>query len=369
MDESHNQLAEHSERQEADDVIISEVEDRVGAGLEALNAGGDSNDVMEAFAAAKPGSDETAEDAVVEDTGDSVEDVESGTDADPQAEEAADDDAVIEDELDYDSDSPTLPDSYRRSLYAAGWKDEQIDQNLAHMGADFLRIAAQQHEARTRQLAAFAEAGRADQPTPEADVEEPTDVAVPAGGLSPINTAALKEEFGEDAVIDAIVDPVNKVINAINAIIPQLQAGQTAVQQAENERLEMLVNEFFGADQMKGYTGLYGEPGKRTPEQEQAVGEVLRKADAIGYGAKAQNQPMTIEEMLFAAHDIVSAPYAREQIRNEVRGEAKRRTKGVSLRPGGRRKAAPTTGKPRTEQELEDKVGARMAEVFGVMPA
>lgn len=47
-----------------------------------------------------------------------------------------------------DADSPTLPDSYRRSLKAYGWTDDEIAQNLKSLGSSFIGTAAKIHSNR-----------------------------------------------------------------------------------------------------------------------------------------------------------------------------------------------------------------------------
>lgn len=371
MGQQTSQVEQGTERQAEAEFDMDALERKIGAGLDAFNNGENVNDAVTAVSS----SDEPTPDAPnAEVAGDESASTEEGTQPDD-----ADGDAAAEDETEPgeeaqkatpaksgSSTAPTLPDAVRRSLYAYGWEDDQIDTNLKTLGADFIRTASQIHSNRSQELSSWAEMGRRNQeqtlaPSQTGAVADPNAPSV----LTPIDTKKMKEKYGEDAMIDEIVGPVNQVITRINAVLPQIQQGQTTVEGAGNIQLATLINEFFTSQDMKGYSELYGDKAA-TPEQREARNRVVELADQICYGAQAQRRRISVEEALMAAHDVVSADTRKKAIRNEIRSAVKNRSKSVSLKPSGRANRPNPNTKPRNERELEAKVGAAMEKAFGV---
>jgi hypothetical protein len=368
---------EHSER--SDEVAFDEaaLEAKVGAGLEALEAGEDVTEAMSSVS--KPDESDSDDDGDGADV-DEVEEAEEDASEESDTEEAAaEDDAVEEDGSDADdsdaeSDAPTLPANHRRSLKAYGWEDDEIDQNLRVMGDQFLRTAQRIHDNRSKEIQHYAEQGRKlrEEQSDSDDSEEPKSESTPSGPntLEPIDVDKLKDEFGDDALIDKLVGPVNSAINRINAIAPQLESGQSAVNEAQHQQLEQIVTGFFGGDDLRPYSDLYGGKNPQTPEQWEARDKVLDMADALMYGSQAAGRSMSVEDALMEAHNAVSAEHRAKTERKKLRDDVKKRNQGTTLKPGGRKKTKQSSsGKPKTEAELERRTGERMARVFGTEPS
>ena len=300
----------------------------------------------------KPDSDEADETEDQSETDDGKDGTEEQTDEDEEAVAA--------------KAAPTLPESYIRSLKAYGWTDDEIDANLKSMGASFIATAAKIHGNRNTEMAAWAAAGRAAREKGQAPVNDGSSPVHPAlQGLKPIDAAQLKEKYGEDELVEAVVGPVNATIAAINAVLPQLMQGQQAVQDARMQALDRQIGEFFGGDAMKPFASFYGDgTAEFTPEQLTQRNKVLETADALLFGAKAQGRNLTTEEALVSAHDLVSGEFRTETVRAGIKKETKARSQSMLQRPNSRGKK-PSGGRPRTEREMESKVGRKLAEVFG----
>lgn len=339
--------------------------------------------------------DPVEEDEPVEDEDEPVEDEEEPVEEDePADDEPVDDEeepsgeeedaqVAAAEEGDVDPNAPTLPDPYRRSLKARGWTDEDIDQNLTALGDRFLNIAANIHQSRNDELATFAAAGRqarqqsqqpASQPEPSTDSTSPSgEFKVP----SPVDGDALKknlrDKYGDDEMLDELVDsllnPVNGAIEAVNAIVPSLQQGQQAATQAANDQAVKEVEAFFADESLAPYKELYGDEqkGPLTQQQVDNRNEVLDQAFSIKLGAEQlRGQRLSVAEAMRLAHELVSKDYKETAVRRKITKQAKKRTKGITLKPG-KSKGGPSSSetKPATRSELEKATRKRLQKVFG----
>jgi hypothetical protein len=378
-----NQDPEMTEEQQAE--ARSQLEDRVRGSLSEVFGDEDGPDDAPSDEEKPEGGEESPEDGEESPEDDEEEspenqdegeeeDPEDGSDADAGDEDAAEEAAA---EGQNDPDAPTLPDAYRRSLKAYGWKDEEIDQNLKALGTNFVSTASRIHENRNAELANFAAAGRQArerQQVPldqdgQQDQQQTAQEKSPLKALKPVNADQLKEKYGEDELVDAIVGPVNATVEAINAIIPSLQAGQQAAQQAEVERVSRQVDEFFGNEELKSYSELYGSSQEGLNEaQLETRNKVLDTAyDLITGAATLRNQQLSLNEALGLAHEIVSKDFKETAVRQEVKKKAKKRNRGLSMKPtkGSGRNALDRKGEPRDRSELESRTRSRLKSVFG----
>jgi len=286
---------------------------------------------------------------------------EAGEAAKPTAPEAA-----AEEPTD-GSDAPLLPDSHRRTLEAYGWDKTEIDDNLARYGSKFLETSARLHTERNARTMEMAEAGRrakeaaGGQSATEAAQPRPAQSAQGISAIPQVDTKALKEEYGEDTLVDAIAAPVNAAINAINSLLPQLQQAQQSAQQAEFQQLSTKIDEFFGASAMKPYGGLYGDGSKSlTSDQVATRNKMLETADAIITGAGYQGRNVPLDQALLMAHDLVSQDFKVQAIRSDLKGKLTERSKGISLRPSHRAAGDPGAGR----DTLVERTRARLAKAF-----
>lgn len=301
---------------------------------------------------------------------DTVEDDEpADAEAGAETETAATKDADTEpQEAVADPNAPTLPASVRRSLKAYEWTDEEIDQNLKVMGPSFIATAQKLHNTRNQETAKWAEIGRAQRQTTQADSAAHTakqeDRSQP---IPKLDAAALKEHYGDDALIDKILGPVNAAIDRLNEeVLPTVRQTQQASQQSEQRALFNAIEGFFTSKEIKnGYGELYGEAGQATFAQPHvdARNKVLEMADALIVGAAKQGRNLDLQSALTLAHDSVSGDYKGKAAKKELAASLQKRERGISLKPGN--KSAPVgDGKSNSRDDVEKRVGKRLAAVF-----
>ncbi len=287
----------------------------------------------------------------------------------PETQEATDETATEADE------SLTLPANYVRSLLATGWSQDDIDSQLSVLGKDFEVVAEKIHENRLRESREWAAHGRiaADQASQVKD--GPLDDPNPLEELKRIDVDALKEEFGADenmtALLERIAGPLNKTIEAANIMFPSVAESAARQKQSENAALETEINAFFTSPDLGSYEGLYGKgPMNGVTDQDfQQRLKVMEQADRIRVGASYQGREVGLTEALSLAHDSVSADFTVQAVRKELQAKVLERSKGITSRPTkietseNASLAAPKT--ERTRAELEAHAAEALKKVFG----
>jgi hypothetical protein len=258
---------------------------------------------------------------------------------------------------------PTLPDSYRRSLRAYGWTDDEINTNLQALGAKFIDTAERLHSNRNQEVNAWAEAGRQKLAAERQPQGQPQPQAGPTS-LKPLDTKELKKKYGDDDLIDEIVGPVNATIAAINSILPQLEQGRQVVANSQYEQAVKVVDSFFQSKDLATYAPFYGDT-KVGVNQEQlaARNQVLDTAYALMTGAATvQGRQIPLEEAMILAHDVVAKDFKETAIRAKVKSQVVTRSRAVGLKPTAKTKPAATG--PAKGEDLEKKVGQKLASLF-----
>jgi len=299
---------------------------------------------------------------------------ETGKAEEDAAEEMEEEETKEEDEEDEEADEeaasdeklPTLPAAHQRSLLAYGWTEEEIVDSISAHPEATMRTAAHIHKQRVDENARYAAAGRKAREKPE-DKPVVTSVSSAAAGLKQIDVDALVERFGgNEEIIKAIVTPVNKAIEAIHAVLPDLQAGASAVQQQNMNSLAGVIDKFFADATLKPYAELYG-PADETPSEEQMAfrNKVLEEADALIAGARLQNRHVSVEDALAFGHEIVSRDHKVKAIRHGLKKTLKKRANSFTTKPSSRKRdAGEDSGKPKTRKQLETSVGKKLREAF-----
>ncbi|NIV16171.1 MAG: hypothetical protein GWN62_34405, partial [Aliifodinibius sp.] len=116
---------------------------------------------------------------------------------------------------------------------------------------------------------------------------------------------------------------------------------------------------FFTGKDLDSYKDFYGLPdeknpydwSKTTPGQAANRKAVIDEADAIITGYEFQGKQISVAEALEKAHLRVSAPIAERVIREKILSEVKKRSKGVTLKPSGRKNKAPSTIEKKSEEK------------------
>ena len=288
------------------------------------------------------------------------------TDAPEQDEQDSDqDESDASPEADKPVEQPsTLPDSWRRSLKARGWDDETIDNFWTERPDLAATVFEKVHVSRNEELSQWAALGRAHRAIPEASaVVAPKPTEKPA--LTAIDVEALvAQSGGSEEVIRAFADPLNRVIEQLNQVVPHVQRSVEDAKARAQETLGAQVEAFFGRDDAKPFSAVFGESAKNlTAEQLAARGQVLEQADALMAGALLQGRKLAVEEALEMGFDIVTSDQKIQAARSELRKSVKKRAKGLTLKPSARR-SAPATGK-RSRAQLESVVEEGLTKIFG----
>ena len=262
------------------------------------------------------------------------------------------------------AETPTLPDSYIRSLKAGGWTDEKIALNLRVMGKDFIDTAATIHSSRNHEVGLWAEAGRQarEQQQQQSQRAPAQQTAMPGTGVLPLlNVEELKKEYGDDALITRVVAPMNAVIEQMNRMLPAVQETQRRANQAEQDMLFQQIDGFFGSKGMAAYKDVYGDNGAVLKEEHfTARNKVLEMADALVVGASLQHRKLSSADALQMAHDSVSSGFKKQEARAEIKQQLTKRAAGVTLKPSSRN-SSKRSGGGLTHEELVKKVSAGLA--------
>lgn len=268
--------------------------------------------------------------------------------------------------------TPTLPAAYVRSLKAYDWTDEEIAEAARTPG--FLNTAAKIHANRNKEVQAWAEAGRkAKGPQGQAATSQTNaHEAVPqqslpevSVGLKPVDAKALKAQYGDEALIDAIVGPVNATIEQINRMLPVVQSTQHRAQMAQAEMLGRQIDGFFGGKELAPYKDTYGtETAKLSNEQLAARTKVLEFADALVGGAMQQGRSLSFDEAMQLAHDATSGGQRTQAARQQITQQIQKRSAGLTLKPGSRGSSL-KTGPAQNRTDLQKRVQGGLKAVFG----
>lgn len=332
---------------EADDVSREAIESRLSDRLAALQTAG------AAIEDDKPGTVEVSDETALEAKPDDA----ATPDADASEEKK---EAVA------DPNAPTLPAAIRRSLKAYEWTDEEIDQNLKVLGPSFITAAQKLHNTRNQETARWAEIGRAQrQPVAAPDAITTAPDAAKSQPIPKLDAVALKEHYGDDALIDKILGPVNAAIDRLNEeVLPAVRHTQQVAQQSEQRALFNAIEGFFGTPEMKSYAELYGKVGDPSFAQTHvdSRNKVLDLAGALLVGAAKEGRNLNLDEALTLAHDSVSGDYKSKAAKQELKASLQTRERGISLKPGN--KAAAPKGKSNDRSDIEMRVGKRLADVF-----
>jgi len=261
-----------------------------------------------------------------------------------------------------------LPDAHRRSLKHYEWTDEEIDRAVKSGGSDFLTSAAKMHMIRTRELQHWAAAGREARRT--GTTQQPvttTQTVVTDGDLKPVDIATLKQTYGDEPLIDALVGPINRAIQEMNAMLPVTREAKKRAEMIQLETLGKQVDSFFGGKEMKVYTDSYGvDSASLTDSQIQSRQKILEYADALIGGSRMQGRNLGLEEALQLAFDSVTSSAKEQVARESIEKSLKKREQGMIQKPGNRAQAKPVRkpGESRSRTELEASVKAKLREVF-----
>ncbi len=273
-------------------------------------------------------------------------------------------------------ESPTLPDNYIRSLKATGWNDEEI-QKLVDHDFDLAQETAEKiHQHRLRESREWAAHGRyvreGEAPTPSTQEVTPSQSSKIPNQLSRVDAEALRKEYAEDelalSLIDKLVGPTNKAIEAMNIMLPQVAESAARQEESEAAVAQKVIDSFFASPDLAAFVNLYGSGSTRTVANDhfQNRMKVMEQADQIRVGAFAQERNIDLSEAMELAHDSVSAPFQMQAIREEIKTKVQKRAKAVSLKPSKMKNVlSPGDRSPKSREELIESSTRKLREIFG----
>lgn len=232
---------------------------------------------------------------------------------------------------------PVLPASFRRTLKAYGYEDSEIDDSVAAGGEKFIQAASKMHQARSKEIAAWADLGRKSKATTTSSTPQ-AQPAADSGVLKPIDMEALQRTYGKDEALIQQLTPVNQAIAELNRILPTVRQYEQTAQASAKDTLANQVNSFFADGGLKDFHEHYGtEIGKLTDEQYVNRTKVLETADAIFHGASQQGRNVPISEALQMAHDSTTGEVKTKTARQEIAKTLQTRQNGMTLKPASRK--------------------------------
>lgn len=278
---------------------------------------------------------------------------------DPTPEDA--DDTPADDATD-DKTKPAIPDNHYRAAVHQGWKPEDIKELYDSNPELALKTLKKLHEDTNKVSQVFAQKGRLaaqKQAQPQNQQQPPQ---VPPVQSQPVDMEKLKERY-EDDPFGAMAELIKATVGQKSQPQQQQQVVQPTQTQDENARFaeyvanQKAVSEFFNDDDMTEYNGIYGaEKDGLLPGHEANRQAVLETADAIIDGMKLEGRDISVSDALMRAHLIVSAPVTEQVVRNKLVKSAKKREKGMTLRPSKSSSPAPKNikGQKSEEQRTSD---------------
>lgn len=309
--------------------------------------------------------DEDEEASELEEDSDLDENQEASEDDDEDSTHEAED---KDDDKDGDKDEDDMPDSYIQAALRSGWSQEDIDElaeaNPGLAKKTFSNLYNSVNQA-SREYSALGRA-KLQQNTVPVKQDDISD-------FEGVDVDKLKKEYEDNPIIDGVVKPLNDHLKKMHA---ELKTIKTVPQQNNNIdefAIQQRVNGFFNADSMKPFEDFYGN-GKSVEDlsyqQRKNRWDVLTEADAIIAGHEAIGKKIDTEEALIRAHMLVTEPIRERVIREKIKGDVKKRSKGITMRPSKSTKTSSGSEKfsgkkkPRNKQELVASVDSKLRDLF-----
>lgn len=220
------------------------------------------------------------------------------------------------------------------------WSDEKIDKLIAadpELAAETIQRFSDAYTNLSRQYLT-TQPSQATPGTAPAE-EKPAQPASPTSKLDKIfaNINEFAEANGEElaefvkALKDEVIDPWRKEAAKIEARQNELNATEARTT--------------FTALSTK-FADLYGaKESARTPEQQKAVNDLAETADQLRAGAKLRGQELSIPDAINRAHLLVSHKHREAVVRNSIKEQVQKRSKGITAKPTYRRNPVTATGK------------------------
>lgn len=280
-------------------------------------------------------------------------------DDDDEPVEPVDDDKKEDDDSGGDDDATILPAGHRRAALARGWTSEEIDHFVATKPEEAVATFRTTFNEWQQENSQWSARGRA-LLAAKTDEGKRDDKKKDDSPLSKFDADALIGSYGNEELINALVTPLNQMVEQINTATGQLTRSEKEVAESRAITLATEAQTFLISETMKPYEKVYGvEVKDLSANQFENRMQLFEEADTIVAGAKAHGKNISVSEALTRAHASITQETRDEGIRSEIRSSMKKRTKTSR---GSRQRSAPADKKdePISEEELVKRTDARL---------
>jgi len=264
-------------------------------------------------------------------------------------------------------EKPALIDSHYRAAQRMGMKPEEISELYDTSPALAAKTLAKCYEMVNAESQRLGKLGIAQQ---KAEQAKATPAAQPQTDDSVSKLIAkVKDHYGDDDPMAEVLTELLKDRRPAPQPQPKQQESDIPARTVDEEiAARQQINTFFADPDLSAYEELYGKNESAlgdwshlTPGQRANRVEVCNRAQMILYGAAAAGYEMGTAEALERAHMEIAAPMAEQIVRTRIAKSAKRREKGVTLVPGGKR--APVEGGKHDHKQAVAEVAAYMKNI------
>lgn len=248
-----------------------------------------------------------------------------------------------------------IPEQLFRAATHNEWKPEEITKFWKDNPVLAKKTLEKMHTNMVHTNTVYAEHGRAAKEIREQREKlegQRTAPDTPAKQQDYVDIEAARVEFGDGAadIIKRLNDALVKVTTTQKQA-PQTGGAQQETQLARRERSMAAMQQmvyWFADDSIKGYEEFYGSgrdsnglplltTDHLTMEQRKNRSAIIDMADDIEAGLQLRGGSTSIPDALNRAHIIVTKDIQTAVIRDGILKSAKKRSKGITLRPSGKK--------------------------------
>jgi hypothetical protein len=285
-----------------------------------------------------------------------------------------------------DKEGEVLSDAFLRAAVHRGWKEEDAkayhEKDPEAANSLFQNLLIDVNKASGE----WAALGKAKLEAERKAIEIATTTATPAEkpAFKGIDVDKLAKEYDLDDNAAAIIRAQNEQLEGLAKLVippdvtqPRTIATASATPAGPDPNVELEIENFFNSEGLKPFSEFYGglKLGQNWDDlsggQKDNRWKVLTQADYLMAGAECAGQSMDAVTALERAHMMVSEPIREQAIRDQIKGEATKRKKSMTLRPSDSKRSANSISdvgggeqKPRTREELVESVGEKLDKVF-----
>lgn len=279
--------------------------------------------------------------------------------------------AAVADDKNYD-----IEDNLVRAAVHQGWDMKQI-KDFMQLDPDRARATFQKMYESTNKLSQqFADMGR-EKLKQDTQEQEPEAKPKKKDGEKPefkgLDIAELRKQYDNDPVIELLAgqQDQNKILFDMVQDLREATTTRPEVAQrtqqlgTEAAAVGQQIDAFFKQGDMKLFDDFYGSGDNLTPGQAANRIAMYELADQISAGRELQGLNTTVEEALIQAHMLVSEPVREKMVRTNIVSQLKKRSKGISLKPGSKGRDVNTTEhiKPQNDQEVIENAQTRLDKI------